>query len=188
MAKEVLGQKVALFLSSIKKGANVPSPEEIDALITELELFYKEAFTGCERNEIEEAIIGVQTCKQEGTYIEEKSTKGVINAIKNYIDDERELQEELEQFEKICDEDELETKNFLAENARETRKYKRDAAHWKELREKNEKRRKKLIEGDPLFDPKLTSDPVKYQKALKTAGDPENDPFRDPDEPIVKIL
>jgi hypothetical protein len=187
MTQEVLGQKSALFLSNIE-AAIQPSKQEIDELVAELTAYNKEAFLGYEKSEIEHAIIclptGVQKGLYSGTYIEEKTTNGVINAIKNYINDEKWLKEELEYLQT---KDESTTKTRLTENALNYRKYKRDAAYWKAKRENIERIRKKLCEGDPLFDPKLRSDPAKCRKALKTAGDPENDPFRDPDEPVVKI-
>jgi hypothetical protein len=187
MTQEVLGKKAALFLSNIEKSIDL-SKQEIDELVAELNAYNKEVFLGYEKSEIEHAILclptGVAKGLYSGTYIEEKTTNGVITAIKNYIDDERVLKRELD---RLAKKEDLKMRNFLTESACRTRKYKRDAAHWKAIDANIERIRKKLCEGDPLLDPKLRSDPAKYRKALKTAGDPENDPFRDPDEPVVKI-
>jgi hypothetical protein len=172
MTQEVLGEKVALFLSNIEKSIDL-SKQEIDELVAELTAYNKEAFIGYEKSEIEHAIIclptGVQKGLYSGTYIEEKSTNGAINAIKNYIDDERELQEELEYLAK---KDDIEIKNMLTESACRTRKYKRDAAYWKEVDERMDKIRKELIEGDPLLDPKLRNKRPAYKAALKEYLDP----------------
>jgi hypothetical protein len=111
---------------------------------------------------IQNEVLGLQT-DYSGKYVTENTT--FSDAIKNYINDERELSERIAT---IIKENDPEFKERRLERAKKARKYKRDTLYRTSRDERIKEICEELSKGDILLDP------------IKTL-DGGNDPFNDTD-------